>query len=160
MTTLSMQRIGTNKVRGPIRTFRRGLYYGKREGKSSNSYLCVTRVQSGRLCRKCSVLNGAITSVAKNPANRWKTKKKPEVFEIKDFGFWRRRRDLNPRTVLPAYSLSRGAPSATWVLLRIDRDAHVHLATLLSIFRREKMAERVGFEPTALASHRFSRPAP
>ena len=28
-----------------------------------------------------------------------------------DFGtFWRRRGDSNPRTVLPAYSLSRGAP--------------------------------------------------
>ena len=33
---------------------------------------------------------------------------------------WRGRRDLNPRTVLPAYSLSRGAPSATWVLPRVE----------------------------------------
>ena len=31
---------------------------------------------------------------------------------------WRRRRDLNPRAgSKPAYSLSRGAPSASWVLL-------------------------------------------
>ena len=27
---------------------------------------------------------------------------------------------MNPRTVLPAYSLSRGAPSATWVLPRVE----------------------------------------
>ena len=32
---------------------------------------------------------------------------------------WRRRRDLNPRDGFPPYSLSRGAPSATWVLLRV-----------------------------------------
>ena len=31
-------------------------------------------------------------------------------------GIWRRRRDLNSRTGYPAYSLSRGAPSASWVL--------------------------------------------
>ena len=33
--------------------------------------------------------------------------------------FWRRRRDLNSRAGCPAYTLSRGASSATWVLLRI-----------------------------------------
>ena len=33
-------------------------------------------------------------------------------------GIWRRRRDLNPRGAFyTPYSLSRGAPSATWVLL-------------------------------------------
>ena len=32
---------------------------------------------------------------------------------------WRRRRDLNPRTVLPVYTLSRRTSWATWVLLRI-----------------------------------------
>ncbi len=31
---------------------------------------------------------------------------------------WRRSRDLNPGAGFPAYSLSRGAPSATWVLLQ------------------------------------------
>ena len=36
------------------------------------------------------------------------------------FSFWRRRRDLNPRDGFPPYSLSRGAPSATWVLLRAE----------------------------------------
>ncbi len=30
---------------------------------------------------------------------------------------WRRRRDLNPRAAYTTYTLSRGAPSATWVLL-------------------------------------------
>jgi hypothetical protein len=32
--------------------------------------------------------------------------------------YWRRRRDLNPRAAYTTYTLSRGAPSATWVLLR------------------------------------------
>ena len=41
------------------------------------------------------------------------TKKHLAVF------LWRRRRDLNPRALLQAYSLSRGAPSTTWVLLQI-----------------------------------------
>ena len=40
---------------------------------------------------------------------------------------------------LHAYSLSRGAPSASWVLLRI--------VTIWNA--EEKLAERVGFEPTA-----------
>ena len=31
--------------------------------------------------------------------------------------FWRRRWDLNPCAGYPTYSLSRGAPSPTWVLL-------------------------------------------
>ena len=52
---------------------------------------------------------------------------------------WRRRRDSNPRTYIH-FSLRHVIHSKT--------------------FSREKMAERVGFEPTALASHRFSRPAP
>ena len=30
---------------------------------------------------------------------------------------WRRKRDLNPRYGIPYYSLSRGAPSASWVFL-------------------------------------------
>ena len=34
--------------------------------------------------------------------------------------FWRGRRDLNPRAGFPAYSLSRGAPSASWVLLQVE----------------------------------------
>ena len=74
----------------------RGLYYRKREGESRSSYLCATRVQSGHLCRKCSVLNGAITSSAENPANSWKTKKKPEVLGIKDFGFLAQKEGFEP----------------------------------------------------------------
>ena len=45
---------------------------------------------------------------------------------------WRRRRDLNPRADRSTYTLSRGASSATWVLLQFV------------LF----VAERVGFEPT------------
>ena len=52
------------------------------------------------------------------------------------FLFWRGRRDLNPRDAFyTSYSLSRGAPSATWVLPR-TADSYMNLA------------ERVGFEPT------------
>ena len=59
---------------------------------------------------------------------------------------WRRSRDLNPGCALAHYSLSRGAPSATWVLL-------------------QRMGHRCGGErgirtPGALGHHRFSRPAP
>ena len=39
---------------------------------------------------------------------------------------------------LDDYSLSRGAPSASWVLPQVESE---HM--------RERMAERVGFEPTA-----------
>ena len=49
---------------------------------------------------------------------------------------WRSERDLNSRAVLPAYSLSRGAPSASWVSLQVE-------------CREKNLAERVGFEPTA-----------
>ena len=56
------------------------------------------------------------------------------------FLLWRSERDLNSRAVLPAYSLSRGAPSASWVSLRMKRQ---HMES------RKKLAERVGFEPTA-----------
>ena len=44
---------------------------------------------------------------------------------------WRRKRDLNPRAGYPTYSLSRGAPSASWVFL----------------LNFTYMAERKGFEP-------------
>ncbi len=32
---------------------------------------------------------------------------------------WRRKRDLNPRTLLHVYELSKPAPSASWVFLRM-----------------------------------------
>ena len=35
----------------------------------------------------------------------------------------RRKRDLNPRAGFPAYTLSRGASSASWVFLRIDMNS-------------------------------------
>ena len=57
------------------------------------------------------------------------------VIQNELLGFtWRGRRDLNPRDGFPPYSLSRGAPSASWVL------PHTNM--------KENMAERVGFEPT------------
>ena len=70
-----------------------------------------------------------------------------------DFGtFWRRRGDSNPRTVLPAYSLSRGAP-------------YSHLGTsasaiILKPMFRKKWRREWDSNPRLLTSHRFSRPAP
>ena len=64
------------------------------------------------------------------------------------FFFWRRWRDLNPRGTFAPYSLSRGAPSPLGYISKGYE--------LLS----EVLAERMGFEPMALSSHRFSRPAP
>ena len=39
--------------------------------------------------------------------------------------WWRRRRDLNPRAGCPTYTLSRGASSASWVLLRIGGESGI-----------------------------------
>ena len=55
---------------------------------------------------------------------------------------------LNPRGTFAPYSLSRGAPSPLGYISKGYE--------LLS----EVLAERMGFEPMALMSHRFSRPAP
>ena len=76
--------------------------------------------------------------------------KNPEVFTGKDFGIWRRRRDLNPRDGFPPYSLSRGAPSATWVLLHAKYRIH-----LKKMWRREWDSN-----PRMLPHRRFSRPVP
>ena len=43
-------------------------------------------------------------------------KKNCLIHDESDSFRWRGRRDLNPRAGFPAYSLSRGAPSASWVL--------------------------------------------
>ena len=64
-----------------------------------------------------------------------------------DVLLWRRRRDLNSRAGYPAYSLSRGAPSATWVLL--------HLVWICGFG-----GERGIRTPGASRHHWFSRPAP
>jgi hypothetical protein len=70
----------------------------------------------------------------------FRANKKPPVDKIpfinRWYLIWRRRRDLNPRAGHPTYALSRGAPSATWVLLRI---------IVYTIY----LAEREGFEPPA-----------
>ena len=34
---------------------------------------------------------------------------------------WRRKRDLNPRTLLHVYELSKPAPSASWVFLHAEQ---------------------------------------
>ena len=47
------------------------------------------------------------------------TRKTPETQRFR--GFWRRSRDLNPGCDYSHYSLSRGAPSATWVLPQMCR---------------------------------------
>ena len=76
-------------------------------------------------------------------AVRWRyfwTQKSPEPLQILDFS-WRRRRDLNSRCGYPHYSLSRGAPSASWVLLHLYETDPLHLPKM------EKLAEREGFEP-------------
>ena len=61
---------------------------------------------------------------------------------------WRRSRDLNPGDGIPSYSLSRGAPSASWVLLQI------------AVCLAENGGERGIRTPGALRHHWFSRPAP
>ena len=57
---------------------------------------------------------------------------------------WRRRRDLNPRSGFPDYSLSRGAPSATWVLLQVQfykRYLHFLLKVLSQCCRKRSGGE-------------------
>ena len=78
--------------------------------------------------------------------------------------FWRRRRDSNSRTSFPAYSLSRGAPStylgtSPYVMKLTSAVLQIRHKNG-DVCRRRKLAEKVGFEPTALSSHWFSRPAP
>ena len=61
-----------------------------------------------------------------------KSKGKHNVFSCYS---WRGREDLNLRGAFyTPYSLSRGAPSASWVLPQVDG--------------KIQLAERVGFEPT------------
>ena len=61
-----------------------------------------------------------------------------------DTSLMRRSRDLNPGAGYPAYSLSRGAPSATWVLLLVKKAG----------------GERGIRTPGTFRYHWFSRPAP
>ena len=80
---------------------------------------------------------------------RGKRKKPPYFKQIRRFS-WRRRRDLNPRAGYPAYSLSRGAPSASWVLLQVENKK-----TDWIVWRREWDSN-----PRKLALRWFSRPVP
>ncbi len=78
----------------------------------------------------------------------YKEKEKAQFSLETGLFLWRRWRDLNPRGTFAPYSLSRGAPSPLGYISKGYE--------LLS----EVLAERMGFEPMALMSHRFSRPAP
>ena len=80
-------------------------------------------------------LHGAALETWNAEEALWKRHKKDSIESLLSIlSSWRRRRDLNPRAGIPTYSLSRGAPSASWVLLH-------------STVAFEKMAEREGFEP-------------
>ena len=76
-------------------------------------------------------------------------RKTPETQRFR--GFWRRSRDLNPGCDYSHYSLSRGAPSASWVLLH-DRYAMK--------FAIKNGGERGIRTPGTFRYHWFSRPAP
>ena len=73
-------------------------------------------------------------------------RKTPETQRFR--GFWRRSRDLNPGCDYSHYSLSRGAPSATWVLPQMSK-----FFSRCSIWRREWDSN-----PRMLSHRRFSRP--
>ena len=67
-------------------------------------------------------------------------KKPPETLRFRRF--WRRSRDLNPGDGIPSYSLSRGAPSASWVLLqryeqrwRRERDSNPRCLAASLVFK-------------------------
>ena len=68
-----------------------------------------------------------------------------------DLGSWRGREDLNLRGAFyTPYSLSRGAPSASWVL--------PHGRTLYSIRSLKKWRREWDSNPRMLSHRRFSRP--
>ena len=60
--------------------------------------------------------------------------------------------DGETRTLAP---VSRPTP-----LAGAPRHQLEYISMVINKYSIKKMAERVGFEPTALSSHRFSRPAP
>ena len=49
----------------------------------------------------------------------YKIKKTHTICTCLDIQSWRRKRDLNPRTLLHVYELSKPTPSASWVFLHI-----------------------------------------
>ena len=103
-----------------------------------------------------------------------------------NFIVWRRRRDSNPRASFPAYALSRGAsstclstsPCTKHPVANVDYSVEQKKGLWLAALKVHRtfihfrgyfesrssffilLAEKEGFEPSALASHRFSRPAP
>ena len=70
----------------------------------------------------------------------WGTKQKKNPRNVDFPGISKRRsRDLNPGCGHPHYSLSRGAPSATWVLLqagkRSERDSNPRYLSVSLVFK-------------------------
>ena len=66
-------------------------------------------------------LNYLLRNVLENMTSLKEIKIKPKKASSKTRCFWRRIRDLNPGAGCPTYSLSRGASSATWVILHLWR---------------------------------------
>ena len=67
-------------------------------------------------CQKVCIFNSELFQAKKAE----KQKKKCPIRTNKALCLWRGRRDLNPRAAFTAYSLSRGAPSASWVLPQVE----------------------------------------
>ena len=87
---------------------------------------------------------GKAASIDIPQQNKRKSKGKRNVFSC---FFWRGREDLNLRDAFyTSYSLSRGAPSASWVLPQVDGKCS---------WRREWDSN-----PRMLSHRRFSRPVP
>ena len=86
-----------------------------------NTQCCISsnrRKGYARLCRDDIQPIGLMISTTLRAVMIYQTcglDKKSRILLIRLF--WRRRRDLNPCYSFPYYSLSRGAPWATWVLL-------------------------------------------
>ena len=81
----------------------------------------------------------------RSSSNQFSAQKQKSTSKRICFFAWRSRRDLNSRAGFPTYALSRGASSAN--LSTTPRYSRSYLRTY-SILPKEKMAERVGFEPT------------
>ena len=87
---------------------------------------------------------GKAASIDIPQQNKRRSKRKHNVFSC---FFWRGREDLNLRDAFyTSYSLSRGAPSASWVLPQVDGKFS---------WRREWDSN-----PRMLSHRRFSRPVP
>ena len=79
---------------------------------------CNTRRNSEETSVRISVSRFQRYSKAKAKKNKKTSDSQVAHFYAKRRALrWRRKRDLNPRYGIPYYSLSRGAPSTSWVFL-------------------------------------------